>query len=280
MKMKTVSKLTLLLILAFVAPSAAAADTKYFPDIQRIVDKGELVVALIAQDIPPMVVTGEKGRLQGFDPELARAIAEALGVEVRFFRRARTFDEVVEHVAKGLADVGISYLTQTSRRAMRIYFTRHYLTQNLSLLVNRVQAIRNGWECPDFPELELAAKQGIKIGVLRQSSSAEVFETAIPEVSPQRFKSFVDMETAVRNGKIVASMQGEVVARGVLRRYPKLRIYLKLCELKDTEDLIAIAVRPDAPDLRQWLNVFLEARGIEFSGDTLFQHEGMWGFDR
>ncbi|MFQ5551676.1 MAG: substrate-binding periplasmic protein, partial [Gemmatimonadales bacterium] len=261
-------------------PSATAADTKYLPDIQRIVDKGELAVAVIAQDIPPMIVTGEKGRLQGFDPELARAIAKALGVEVKFIRRARTFDEVVEQVASGVADVGISYLTQTPRRAMRIYFTRHYLTQNWSLLVNRVQSIRNGWDCPDFPELEVAAKQEGKIGVLRGSSSAQLLETAIPEALPERFKSFVEMETAVRNGKVVASLQGEILARGILRRYPRLRIYMKLCEMRDTDDLIAIAVRPDAPNLRYWLNVFLESRGIEFNADTIFQHEGIWKLTR
>ncbi len=94
--MKTVLQRLSVFLLAAVTGAATAAGGKYLPDLQQILDKKKLVVAVITQDVPPMIETDKDGKLTGFDIELARAIAKRLEVEVEFVRTAETYDGVVD----------------------------------------------------------------------------------------------------------------------------------------------------------------------------------------
>src|SRR5690349_21980735 len=82
------------------------------PEFARIVNRGELVVAMLGVDQPPFFET-RNGRLQGIDVDIANEMAAKLGVQVRFNRDAKTFDGVVSLLANGDADLAISKLSRT-----------------------------------------------------------------------------------------------------------------------------------------------------------------------
>ena len=86
------------------------------PDIARIVNRGELVVAMYRVDQPPFFYV-KGGELMGIEVDLAKAIAKELKVSVRFDRSPATFNEVVDVVARQDADLGISKLSRTLARA-------------------------------------------------------------------------------------------------------------------------------------------------------------------
>ena len=96
------------------------------PDIARIVNRGELVVAILAQDTPPFVYEKE-GDLRGVDIDLVREIGKQLKVPVRFDRTAKTYDGVVELVANGQADMAVSKLARTLKRAQTVLFSEPYM---------------------------------------------------------------------------------------------------------------------------------------------------------
>ncbi len=108
------------------------------PDIARIVMRGELVVAMLGVDTPPFFYE-KKGELVGLEVDLAKSIAKELGVNVRFNRNAKSFNGVVDIIARGEADIALSKLSRTLARTQVISFSQPYLTLNHALLLNRVK---------------------------------------------------------------------------------------------------------------------------------------------
>jgi polar amino acid transport system substrate-binding protein len=96
--MSTKNILPLCICLICTIFTSAAFAQEFPPDLQRIMDKKELIVAMVASDHPPFFTTGKDGKLHGFDVEIAKDIAKELGVEVRLNRTAKTFDGTVEGV--------------------------------------------------------------------------------------------------------------------------------------------------------------------------------------
>ena len=132
---------------------ACAGDGKelYPEDIQRIKQRGRIIVAQFQgvqtgffQYAPHNMPTSEpaylvQGRpMTGVDIELALRIAETLGVQLEMNRSASDFDTVCEQVALGKADVGISKLSITLKRAQYVRFTKPYAMLRMCLLVDRL----------------------------------------------------------------------------------------------------------------------------------------------
>lgn len=275
--MKTVLRRLCGFLLAVATGAAVAAGAKYLPDIQQILDKNKLVVGVIAQDVPPMIETDKDGKLTGFDIELARAIAERLEVEVEFVRTAETYDGVVELVAKSEVDIGVSYLSRTTKRAKLVYFTNPYLIQSPTLLINRTKAFRYSWDCPSLEELHQLVKTPGLIGVPKRGAYT-VWAKRFPDAAVKEYDLESEKMGAVLKGEILGSLQGEVQARDFLQDDPAAAIRLKLCKIGKRKDYIAIAVRPDAPNLWYWLNVYLKNRTLVFTTKEIFMQQGEWDF--
>jgi ABC-type amino acid transport substrate-binding protein len=224
-----------------------------------------------------MIETDKDGKLTGFDIELARAIAKRLEVEVEFLRTAETYDGVVELVAKGEADIAVSYLSRTTKRAKLVYFTDPYLVQSVTLLINRTKAFKYPWDCPSIDEVRELIKTPGLIGILKKGAYA-TWAKRLPDASVKVFDSAFANMSAVLKGEILGSLQGEVQARDFLDDDPAAAIRLKLCEIGKRKDYIAIAVRPDAPNLWHWLNVFLANRTLVFTTKDIFIKKGAWDF--
>src|SRR5262249_28990894 len=100
---------------------------------------GELIVAMTAGDQPPFYYVGSDGQLAGLDATLARDIASRLGVKVSFNRSPKSFNEVVELVAQGGADVAISKLSRTLTRAQMVPYHTPCAPSRHPMLCNRLR---------------------------------------------------------------------------------------------------------------------------------------------
>ena len=72
-------------------------------------------MAVTQFDLPGFHAQRSDGTLVGAEIELAQQIAQALGVGVQFIKDANSFDAVVDLVASGKADIGVSKLSQDLR---------------------------------------------------------------------------------------------------------------------------------------------------------------------
>jgi polar amino acid transport system substrate-binding protein len=252
--------LTLALGMAAAGHRAVAAEPAAFPDIQRILDAGVIRVAIRAQDAAPMIMTAADGTLTGSEPDLARDLAAKLGVSVEFVRTADTYDGVVEVVANKAADIAVSYLSGGVRRARYVYFSQPYVQQSERFLYNRARfaRIKRDYGIDSIRAIhEVAEAAALQVGVIAGSVYETNRERDFPDSRLRRFDTLHEMVEAVRSGEIFAAVSGGLQVDYYLRRNPATAIYVAVDPDIDRPDDIRIAVRPDAPNLLRWVNVYL-----------------------
>ncbi len=228
------------------------------PDIRRIKERGRLTVAMFSQDRPPFFYVGDRGELAGIDVELARDIAGWLEVDVVFDRQSQSFDEVVDRVAAGQADIAISKLSVTLSRAKKVRYTQPYVVFNQALLVNRLALTALEAKQPDREPLELVVNSALPVGVRAATSYEEYGKILFPRSEIKSFTQMEELLAAVRDGEVPAAFYDQFELQNEINKNPKLSLYTKLFVLKDRVDPIAMAVAPADGQLLAWLNLYLD----------------------
>ena len=247
-------------------PAAAQAPGR-LADLQDIVSRGSLRVAVPDFDSRPFF-SAANGKLEGLDIELAQAVAAELEVEVTFDRSPKSFNEAVELVARDGADLAICKLSRTLRRARIISYSRPYAKLNHGLLTHRARfaaVARNR----DIPEV-IRNFEG-ELGVITNSSFTDFAARNFPKARLQRFDSWFGMINAIRQGTIDAAYRDDFEIKRLLVEDPSLTLVARSVTLTDLTDTLAIGVRPDAPHLVDFVNLFLELSHSPepLSGDEL-----------
>ena len=228
------------------------------PDIKRIKERGRLTVAMYWQDRPPFFYNDDQGQLAGIDVTLARDIARWLEVDVVFDRQSRSFDEVVDRVASGQADIAISKLSVTLSRAQRVRFTQPYVVFHQALLVNRLALTSLESKHPNSEALDLIINSSQKIGVRKATSYVEYAGILFPNSEITAFTQLEELIDAVQEGKVLGAFYDEFELKNAVDKNPKLSIYTRLFVIKDRVDPIAMAVAPEDGQLLAWLNLYLD----------------------
>ena len=260
------------------AQSAAAALSS-FADIRQVQERGTLRVGLVAKDIPPLLVTGSDGQPAGIEVVMANGLARRLGVKIEFVRTAATHDELVVQVAAGEVDVAVSSVSRTAERAQAVRFSRPYLTQSVAVALNRVRALQENVGCPNTPAdaAALAARPG-GLGVTRGGAYEQALRNQDQKINPVVFDTELELQGALETDKLLAGLGGEIGLRELFDRHPAARIKLKLCLMSEHKDHIAIAVRPDAPNLAAWIDVVLDNVGLQLKPSGIFTLGTDWSF--
>lgn len=227
------------------------------PDMQRIKNRGKLIVAMYYQDRFPWFYMNKQGDLAGIDVDMAHDIAQTMGVDVEFDRAARSFNEVVDRVAAGHADIAISKLSVTLARAQRIRYTQPYIVFNQALLVNRLKLAAMENANPGKTALGMILNTTDIIAVTKGTSyeefAGEVFSKARITSVPHD-----DLFKSVAAGEFLAALYDESEINMFMKENPELAIQAKVIILEDRVDPIAIAVAPQDRQLLSWLNLYLD----------------------
>ena len=226
------------------------------PDIARIVTRGELVVAMLGVDTPPFFYE-KKGELVGLEVDLARAIAKELGVNVRFNRTPKTFNAVVDTIARGEADIAISKLSRTLARAQVISFSHPYLSLNHALILNRVKFAQFARDRA-LPEV-IRGFSG-SVGVIAKSSFADYAKRNFPNAKVVEYPGWGDVLKALDKGEVIGAYRDEFEVKRILKTDPTASLVLRTVTFKDLEDTLGIAVGIGDPVLLAFINEFLSQR--------------------
>ncbi|MCX5516003.1 hypothetical protein C3941_04785 [Kaistia algarum] len=274
-------------ILALV-PVLAVSSTAAASGIERIRQKGVLTVAMFAEDVPPFFYANAEGALVGIDPMLAGGIAAKLGVRVVFDRSATTFDGVIDEVVTGRADIAVSLLSNTLERAMRVSFSRSYVSVRQFLLINRLElgqlvAGARGAKA-GAPVPRLLDDPVSHIGVIGGTSYVGFLKEDFPTAQAVEFDSWDPMLAAVKSGRLVALLYDEIEIGNWRLADPAGSLELRPYHLVGHPDPIAIAVQQGDVDLKAWVDLYLdkmEANGqlatllktYLYSGDRLLTND-------
>ena len=196
-------KFFLLWIILVIPPIFAA---HYAPDIQRILNKGTLIIAMYHRDVPLMFVRSGAGSFQGVDIEMAHDIAKKLGVKVVFDRHYQTYNSIVNAIADHKADVAITFLSNTLSRSQRDLFTNPYLRIHMGLLINRKKLMQLKQTGTLVNILDAAH---VKIAVLGKSAYVGMAKELMPHDIIIEYPSWQEMLAALKKGEVTAAFDNE-----------------------------------------------------------------------
>jgi ABC-type amino acid transport substrate-binding protein len=236
--------------------SESANNGSYPDEIRAILDRGHIIFAMTSADQKPFFYQEEStGELIGLDVEIGYEIANRLGVRAVFNRDAASFDGVVTKIVNKEADVALSKLSRTMRRAELVRYTDPYIVFRQALFVNRLELakVTTENELPAF----IKRFQG-RLGIIKNSSYVGYAETNFPQALIETYDTWDETVDALFGGKVLAVYrdEGEILIVNTTRE--DASILMKPVFINDKRDPIAMAVAYDAPLLQEWLNVFLE----------------------
>lgn len=237
-------------------------------DIQRIIDRGRLVVSMHKNNYAPFF-SDESGTLKGYDVDLAYDIAKTLNIpEVEFNRTSDSFDDVVKMVADYRADMAISYVSKTLSRQIKVLYTEPYIKLRTGILVSRSYAAQNNITEKNLLK-ELDRKDAI-FAAERGGSFLEFTRNVFPHVKLIEAPSRDDIYKNLVERKIDAVYNEEYLIKVFFKKNPGQAIYYRPIYLENTEDHIAISIPPDAYNLKEWLNLYLTFRREKVVFDNLY----------
>lgn len=208
------------------------------PDIAAIKKRGVLVVSMNKKDQPPFF-SGEGDKLHGLDVDIARRVGAMLGVPVEFRRDAESFNEVVEQIRTGKADLAISKLSVTGPRLQVVRFSVPYVKLKQSLIINRLWLSSNlrGREA-----FEVIRHFDGKISFIRNSSYDTFARTNFPSATFVPDDSWDNIIKNVMDGTIAAAYRDEFENKKISFEKPEAALSTKTIVISDAVDNIAAAV--------------------------------------
>jgi polar amino acid transport system substrate-binding protein len=245
-----------ILVILLLGATAAPAD-----ELQRIRDKGELVVSL-NRDTPPFCMQAH-GRLLGIDVDLARLLADALGVKVRFIFPA-AYDEQIPRLLAGEADIIIAAMTRTPERGLKVNFSAPYFEVSQAALVHAkltTAQTQSYFDLVDIP--------GVRIGV-KQQTTMERFARKL--FAAGNVKPFPDHEAAVAAllaGEVDATVHDSPFVRVWQKSHPEQSARIKALLAPTTQEHYGFAIRKGDPDFLAWLDLFIAQAESDGTMDML-----------
>ncbi|WP_333874631.1 substrate-binding periplasmic protein [Methylobacter sp.] len=258
------------LILTFISSSAVSANDQPVLDeplneIQAIIKRGKLIVAMYSQDTPPFYYMDKNNELTGVDVVLIKGFADLLGVAVEFDRSAKFLDDVVDKVEKHQADLAICKLSMTFGRAQRVLFAEPYANLHQSLLINRLELSR---QLKGRSQEETIQNLTGKLGVVAKSSYVG-YAKHFKNMEIVQYPTWNEVIDHVLQGDITAAFRDDAEVKMILRDRPDTTLHLLSVVLKDADDPKGIAMSFDHRNLKDLVNFYLKSLDLNLSADKI-----------
>ena len=221
-------------------PKASAS-----PVIDRIVQRGELVVGM-AGNMPPMNMTSKEGELIGYEVDLAKAMAAAMGVRAKL--AVISFAELLPALRSGKIDLILSNMTITPGRNLKVAFVGPYFTSGKAFLT-KIKTIAMAEEPGDID-----AKK-TKLVALKGSTSQAFVEEAIPEATLVAANDYDEAVKMVLEDKVHAMVADYPICVVSVFRYPHQGLLSVVTTL--TYEPIGVGVPAGDPLLVNWVENFM-----------------------
>jgi polar amino acid transport system substrate-binding protein len=220
-------------------------------DLQSIIEAKVLRIAVTRFDLPSFHLRRPDGALVGPEIEMARQIGRALGVSVEFLDNAESFDTVVDFVADGHADIGVSKLSQTYNRLKRVRFSEPYVTLRHALLFNRLAIARAAAGRP--PAAVLQKFRG-RLGAIAGSAYVDFAQRNFPDATLVEAHNWDAAIESLLGSKVDALYRDEFEIRRVLKNKPALNVQFGSAVIVDQNALLSIAICDSCAKLQQFIN--------------------------
>jgi polar amino acid transport system substrate-binding protein len=251
-KVILVSILALIFFTGCAQMQQGSSGTSASPVLDRIQQRGELIVGTMG-NMPPLNMTSKDGEIFGLEPDIARMLAKAMDVKVKFV--TKPFNELLPALRTGEVDMVLSGMTITPERNRKVAFVGPYFISGKAFLTT-VKTLAYADEARD------ANNPNTKIVTLKDSTSqafAEAFLDKTTLFTTGTYDEAVDMILQDKAHAMIADYPICVVS---VFRYPEAGLLSVVTQL--TYEPIGIAIPANDPLLMNWTRNTLN--NIEGSG--------------
>jgi polar amino acid transport system substrate-binding protein len=172
-------------------------------DALRLITPGTLTVGTLS-DAPPSVCINSQGQFTGFDNELLRAIADKVGLKIKFV--GTDFSGLLAQVASRRFDVGSSSITTTDARRGTVGFTNGYDFGYFSLVVP------SGSSITGFDQLQAGQRIGVVQGTVQESYVMDTLG-----LQPVKFPDYNTVYASLKSRQVDAWVAPSQQAQGTVR---------------------------------------------------------------
>jgi polar amino acid transport system substrate-binding protein len=219
--------------------------------VEKVLRKGVLRVGM--DTFVPWAMKDKKGQLIGFEIDVARRLAEDMGVKVEFV--PTKWSGIIPALLTGKFDVIIGGMGIVPKRNLKVNFTIPYDYTGMSLVAHKEKA-KGFSSLEDFnrPDVTIAAKLG--------ATSVIAVKKYMPKAKIRQFDSESQVYQELINGRVHASVGSAPTPAFHAIKHPD-KLFLPLKE-NFTREPIGFAVRKGDPDtlnfFNNWIN-YVSAEG-------------------
>jgi len=213
--------------------------------LNAILQRGELRVGM-EPGYMPFEMKDKKGRIIGYDVDMAKKMAKEMGVKLKLVPTA--WDGIVAGLVTGKYDIIMSGMTITQQRNLKINFADPYVVVGQTMMIRKELAgkIKTAKDL-DKPEYTVVTK----LGVTGEIATKKFFKKA----KIITFETESDAASEVLNGKADAMVYDQPY--NILFMSNKGKDRLVHLDTPLTYEPLGWAVRKGDPDFINWLNNFL-----------------------
>ena len=254
--------LALILLATLLRPSIAQDSASTRPkDSQEIIARGILKVAITKFDLPAFHWRNKNGQLVGPEIDLVRLIGRLMKVGIEFVDDNSTFEAVVDAVASGRADIGVSKLSQTPYRILHVRFSEPYMIVRQSLLFNRVTV--GNLAAGTAPEVVLR-KFGGTLGAVAKSAYVDFAQRNFPNAQVMELRTWEDAVQALIHNRVDAIYRDEFEVRRILQIDPPLNVRFGSAAITDQKSFLSVAICATCLRLQDFINYQIAENRVPF----------------
>jgi polar amino acid transport system substrate-binding protein len=216
----------------------------------------------------PWAMHNKDGDLIGFEVDVAKQLAEDLGVELQLVETSWT--NIISDLLDGRYDIIVSGLSITPARALLVEYSDAYHYSEILLLANKAKA-------GGLSSKEDFNKAGMIIGVRPETTGYTVAARLFPEAELKPFDDEAAMYEALSNGDVQAVV-GSSPRPTIEAMHAPDQVYLPMTNSAGREETLAktmegFAVRKGNQSLLNFLNAWISYHS---TSQFLYDKDAYW----
>lgn len=213
--------------------------------LNEILKRGELRIGLDAGYMP-FEMTDKKGDIVGFDVDVAKEMAKAMGVKLTIVNT--DYDGIIPALMADKFDIIISGMTVNQERNLQINFANPYIVVGQAILLNKKHEGKiSSYKDLNDPKFTVASRIG--------TTGEQATKRMIPKAQYKSFEKESDGAMEVVNGQADAFVYD--LPFSVVFMAQQGGKNLVLLDKVFTYEPLGFGIKKGDPDFLNWLNNFL-----------------------
>ena len=239
------------LVAAVPAPAQEARQRLAAESVIETIKKNGVIKVGVSTFVP-WSMNAKDGSLVGFEIDVAKRLAEDMGVRAEFVPTA--WDGIIPALIAGKFDVIISGMSITPKRNLTVNFTIPYATSGVGMAANRKLAA-------GFTGIRDFNKPGVKLAVRRGVVGAQLAKELMPRAELLQFDDEAQVIQEVLNGNAHAFLTSEPKPTFEVLKHPDVLFQPAVGTLNRQAE--GFAVRKGDPDAINFFSNWIILRQLD-----------------